>query len=168
MFIFNTLFAVNYYNGSIVRVQSQCWHRDPGARRNIKFFIMFNDAGELEGSFEYIPNTQYTSTHRLTNIFDFNDQSSIYPGNYINTTEYNNFIDISNKYSISTKSKQGDCIAADTSGFHRAGMVHPNKYRKYIHMLFLTKNDIIQNQDPVDKYQNGFNFNRMNDINYTD
>ena len=67
---------------------------------------MFNDTGELEGSFEYIPNKQYTSKHQLTNIFDFNDQSSIYSGYYINTLEYNNFINISNKYSISTKATQ--------------------------------------------------------------
>jgi hypothetical protein len=33
-------------------------------------------------------------------------------------------------------------------------------------MLFLTKKDILENDDHLDLYQNGFNYNKINNIDY--
>lgn len=164
VYIYNALFAINY-NTSEERVQSQKWHRDPGGKKIIKFFIFFDEVNELNGALEYIPNTQYSSTNLLTNLFQNNGQS-IYPSNHIGSTKYNEFekIQNNNKYIVSTNNF--DCVSIDTSGFHRAGYVQPNQFRKYLHVLFLTKEQIINNKDPCDVYQKGFNHNQMYKIDY--
>ena len=163
VFIYNALMAVNY-NSTNDRVQSQHWHRDPGGRKLIKFFFFFDNIGELNGSFEYIPNTQYTSLSRVSNIFDFGNADSIYPSNYINTEDYNNFINLSNENRLITESSNYGCITVDTTGFHRAGFCSKDYFRKYLHILFLTKENIINNNDPCDLYQNGFNHNKVYNI----
>ena len=163
VFIYNALTAVNY-NSTNDRIQSQNWHRDPGGRKLIKFLFFFDNVEELNGSFEYIPNTQYTSLSKVSNIFDFGNGESIYPNNYINTEDYNNFINLSNENRLITKSTNYGCIAVDTSGFHRAGFCSKNYFRKYLHVLFLTKEYIINNKDQCDLYQNGFNHNKVYNI----
>lgn len=165
VYIYNALMAVNY-NSSDIRVQSQNWHRDPGGRKLIKFFFFFDEIGELNGSLEFIPNSQYTSLSRISNVFDFGTSESIYPHNYSNTNEYNNFIKLENENKLITKSSNYGCIAVDTSGFHRAGFCSKNYFRKYLHVLFLTKEYIINNKDPCDLYQNGFNHNKVYNIDY--
>jgi hypothetical protein len=161
VYIYNPALNVNY-NCSDNRVQSQNWHRDPGGRKLIKFFLFFDDIGELNGSFEYIPNTQYTSLSKISDLYDFNIDQSIYPINFQNDTNtYNKFIELSNNNNIITTSSKYGCISVDTSGFHRAGFCYEGYYRKYIHILFLTKYDVINNKDPCDKYQNGFNYNKV-------
>ena len=165
VYIYNPLMAVNY-NCTAERVQSQNWHRDPGGRKLIKFFFFFDDIGELNGSLEYIPNTQYTSLSKISNIFDFGNSDSIYPQNYSKLNKYNDFIKLSNKNRLVTTSSKYGCISVDTSGFHRAGFCCKNYFRKYLHILFLTKKNIINNKDPGDLYQNGFNHNRVCNIDY--
>jgi len=162
-YIYNALMAVNY-NCQDERCQSQNWHRDPGGRKLLKFFFFFDNINELNGTFEYIPNTQYTSTNKISNIFDFENQQSIYPLNYVNSKDYSNFIQLSNTYGIKTNCNKHDCIAVDTSGFHRAGLCSKDYYRKYLHILFLTKNNIINNKDHGDKYQNGFNHSEIYNV----
>jgi len=153
VFIYNPLIAVNY-NCNKMRQQSQNWHRDPGGRKIIKFFIFFDDVSKENGSFEYIPNTQYTSLSKITNMFDYGDGRSIYPNS-------NEFQELANNNGIITNCKKYDIVAVDTSGFHRAGLCSENNYRKYLHILFLTKDNIINNKDPCDLYQNGFNYNTI-------
>lgn len=165
VYIYNTLIAVNY-NCSDERVQSQNWHRDPGGRKLIKFFFFFDEVGELNGSLEYIPNTQYTSLSKISNVFDFGNSDSIYPQNYSNLNEYNDFIKLSNENRLVTTSSKYGCISVDTSGFHRAGLCSKNYFRKYLHILFLTKEYIINNKDACDLYQNGFNHHRVYNIDY--
>jgi hypothetical protein len=70
--------------------------------------------------------------------------------NYINTEDYHNFINLLNENSLITKSSNYGCIAADISGFYSK-----NYFRKYLHILFLTKENIITIiNDPCDLYQN--------------
>lgn len=164
VFIYNALMAVNY-NCSYERVQSQNWHRDPGGRKLIKIFVFFDDVGEDNGSFEYIPNSQYTSQSKITNVFDFNDSSSIYPINNSHMkNEYYIFSKLSDNKRLITEAKMGDCISVDTTGFHRAGFCKENKYRKYLHVLYLTENNIINNTDQGDVYQKGFNHTKIYNI----
>ena len=164
VFINNALMAVNY-NCSDERVQSQNWHRDPGGRKLIKFFVFFDDIGELNGSLEYIPNSQYTSQSKITNIFDFNNNNSIYPISYSHMkNEYDIFSKVSDNKRLITEAKMGDCISVDTTGFHRAGFCSKNKYRKYLHVLYLTEINIINNTDPGDRYQLGFNHNSIYNV----
>jgi hypothetical protein len=155
--------AVNY-NSSDDRVQSQNWHRDPGGRKLIKFFFFFDNIGELNGSFEYIPNTQYTSISKISNVFDFGNSCSIYPNNHSNHNDYNYFIQLSHENKLITSSSNYGCIAVDTTGFHRAGYCSKNYFRKYLHILFLIKDYIITNEDPGDLYQNGFNHHKVYNI----
>ncbi len=166
VYIYNALMAVNY-NSNDNRVQSQNWHRDPGGIKIIKFLIFFDDIDELNGSFEYIPNSQYTSLSKITDVFTFNKGGSIYPINYKDNEEYEIFDDLQQNNKLVTECKNGDCIAVDTSGFHRAGLCIKNYYRKYLHVLFLTENDIINNKDPCDLYQLGFNHNKIYNIDKT-
>lgn len=161
IYINNALVAVNY-NCKDTRTQSQNWHRDPGGKRLIKFFIFFDSVNEANGAFEYIPNSQYTSLSPITTIYR-NNGESIYPD--LNNKEmqklekYNKLINLSDKY---------NCTGVDTSGFHRAGICQKNKYRKYLHVLFLTKQNILSSKDPGDKYINGFNKASCYNINYND
>jgi len=159
VYIYNPIMAINY-NSNDNRVQSQHWHRDPGGRKIIKFLFFFDKVNELNGSLEYIPNTQYTSLSKLTNIFDFGDSRSIYP-NILNDKNLPKFIDISNNNKLITECNNYDVLSVDTSGFHRAGICSKNFYRKYLHVLFLTKQNIDNNNDPCDLYQNGFNYNKI-------
>ena len=163
VYIYNALMAVNY-NSSNDRVQSQKWHRDPGGRKLIKFFFFFDDIGELNGSLEYIPNTQYTSLSKRSNILDFGTSDSIYPRNYPHMSEYNDFIKLSSEHRFITQSSNYGCISVDTTGFHRAGFCSKNYFRKYLHVLFMIKEYIVNNKDPCDLYQNGFNHNRVYNI----
>jgi hypothetical protein len=165
VYIYNALMAVNY-NSLNDRVQSQNWHRDPGGRKLIKFFFFFDEVGELNGSFEYIPNTQYTSLSRITDIFDFGSFDSIYAQSYTHLHEYNDFVKLSNENRLVTTSCKYGCISVDTTGFHRAGFCSKNYFRKYLHVLFLTKQYIINNRDPCDVYQNGFNHSKVYNIDY--
>ena len=56
----------------------------------------------------------------------------------------------------------------DTSGFHRAGICENNNYRKYLHILFLTKDNVENNKNTGDRYELGFNHNDIFNINYSD
>ncbi len=162
VYIYNALMAVNY-NSINERTQSQNWHRDPGGLKIIKFFIFFDDVDENNGALEYIKNSQYTSKNRLTNLFE-NNGESIYPITYEGSQYYEYFKNMVSEHRYIVECNNGDCVPIDTSGFHRAGFVEPKKYRKYLHVLFLTKNQILNNKDPHDLYQNGFNYNVINNI----
>jgi len=162
-YIYNAITAVNY-NCQDERVQSQNWHRDPGGRKLLKFFFFFDNINELNGTLEYIPNTQYTSTNKISNVFDFGNEQSIYPTSYTHSEDYPTFLELSSLHGIKTECNEYDCISVDTTGFHRAGFCSKNYYRKYLHVLFLTKNSIINNKDPCDLYQNGFNHHRIYNI----
>jgi hypothetical protein len=163
VYIYNALMAVNY-NCSSNRVQSQHWHRDPGGRKLIKFFIFFDKIGELNGSFEYIPNSQYTSKSRISKIFDNNDARSIYPIQSSNEPLLNEFDELQKNNKLITEADEYDCISVDTCGFHRAGICSPNYYRKYLHVLFLIEKDILENKDGNDLYQKGFNYHKIYNI----
>jgi hypothetical protein len=158
VYIYNPLIAVNY-NYQDDRCQSQNWHRDPGGIKIIKFFFFFDNVDVINGAFEYIPNTQYTSKSKITNIFEYRGES-IYPVNYSHFNEYNDFLKLSSQKSIQVNCDNYDCLSVDTSGFHRAGLCHKNNYRKYLHVLYMTENSIINSNDKCDNYIKGFNYNK--------
>ena len=158
VYIYNPLIAVNY-NCQNDRCQSQEWHRDPGGLKLIKFFFFFDHIDKINGSFEYIPNTQYTSKNKIANLFE-NKGESTYPINYSYHNDYNKFINLVNENSIITNCNNYDCISVDTSGFHRAGICEVDKYRKYLHVLFLTGENIVNSKDNGDAYHKGFNYNK--------
>ena len=163
IYINNTLAAVNYhYNDD--RVQSQNWHRDPGGTRLLKCFIFFDQANKVNGTLEYIHNSQYTSLSSVTTIYQSTPKGdSIYPN--IHDIEFNNLATTHRHISISEKNS---CTLVDTSGFHRAGICENNNYRKYLHILFLTKDNVENNKNTGDRYELGFNHNDIFNINYSD
>ena len=144
IYMFNNYLSLLYCGKhKSTRVKSQNWHRDPDGRRLFKFFIFMNDASETNGALEYIPRSQFTSTNRSTTVYDYGE--SFFGGGYpskIMGPELGEFQELADKHGTVMTCPAGTLLFVDTSGFHRAGVSQPGKYRKYLVGQFRTLHDL--------------------------
>lgn len=132
--------GVNYHNQT-ERVAAQNWHRDPLVLQDLKCFTFFNGANVENGALEYIPHSHRTCIENriLTNLRTGNR------GLYADKNEIKtNKLD---EKSVLMECEPGDIVFADTTGFHRAGILQKDNYRLYTHISYYPRHVVETNPE---------------------
>jgi len=135
--IYFDLAKTSQMNQEDIPIASQCWHRDPGFKKQLKVFIYLNDVEKESGPFNYILGSHLNG--KLRNIFPQKQfgRHGYYPPQDLDE-------EIFFKDSItSLTGRAGTIIFCDTIGLHKGGFTTLGS-RIMFSSMFVPSGDVIK------------------------